>query len=118
MSKRRRAVWIVIGLLAVALVVTLIPGSPVYLPDILAAGGQHDGHSTRYWTSALDDPDAETRRSACFALGAIGAQAERAVPKLATLMLEDPDQAVRSEAALALSKMDPASKEAVPQLAK
>ena len=118
MSKRRRAVWIVIGVLVVAVVAMLIPGSPVYLPDIMASGGQHDGHSTRYWTNALDDPDAETRKSACFALGAIGPQAERAVPKLATIMLEDSDHGVRSEAALALSKMDPASKEAVPQLAK
>ena len=118
MSKRRRAVWIVIGLLVVALVAMLIPGSPVYLPDIMASGGQHDGHSTRYWTKALDDPDPETRKSACFALGAIGAEAERAVPKLAALMLEDQDPVVRAEAALALSKMDPATKAAVPQLAK
>ncbi|HJZ94556.1 MAG TPA: FG-GAP-like repeat-containing protein [Gemmataceae bacterium] len=116
--KRRRVVWVVIGVLTLAAVAVLIPGSPVYFPDLMAAGGQHNGHSTRYWEKALDDSDPDTRKQAIFALGAIGPQAERAVPKLATIMVEDADREVRGEAALALSKMDPASKAAVPQLAK
>src|SRR5262249_5826628 len=116
--KRRRVVWVVIGVLTLAAVAVLIPGSPVYFPDPMAPGGQHNGHSTRYWEKALDDSDPDTRKQAIFALGAIGPQAERAVPKLATIMVEDADREVRGEAALALSKMDPASKAAVPQLAK
>jgi HEAT repeat protein len=116
--KRRRVVWVVIGVLTLAAVAVLIPGSPVYLPELLTAGGQHNGRSTRQWVNALDDPDPNTRKQAIFALGAIGSKAERAVPKLATIMVEDSDREARIEAALALSKMDPVSKAAVAQLAK
>jgi hypothetical protein len=114
--KWRRIFWGLFGIVILVAVGLAVPGSPIYLPDVMLAGGQHDGHSTRYWTRALDDSDPEARRQAVHALGAIGADAERAVPQLAKMLVEDPDRELRIEAALALCKMDPASKAAVPQL--
>src|SRR5687768_8127147 len=108
--KWRRIFWGLFAIIVVVAVGLAIPGSPIYLPDVMLTGGQHGGHSTRYWTRALDDSEPAVRIEAAQALGAIGAQAERAVPRLAQLMVEDADREVRIEAALALSKMDPASK--------
>jgi HEAT repeats/FG-GAP-like repeat len=118
MKKWRRIFWGLFWTAVVVVVALAVPGSPVYLPDLMLAGGHHDGHSTRYWTAALDDPDPKVRIEAMKALGAIGSQADRAVPRLAALLTEDPDPDVRSQAAMALSKMDPASKAAVGELSR
>jgi HEAT repeat protein len=115
--RRRRAVGraAAVVLLLSALAV-LTPGSPVYLPTFFSSAGQYGGHSTRHWVNALRSPDAEARRQAAHALGAIGAEAGETVPALSPLLVEDPDRTVRIEAALALSKMAPASRAAVPEL--
>jgi HEAT repeat protein len=103
--------------LALAALVVLIPGSPVYLPSILNGKGQYEGHSSSYWVRALDSPDAELRRHAIFVLGTMGSEGAEAVPALAAIMVDDPKAEMRLEASLALSKMAPASRAAVPQLA-
>src|SRR5262249_53048787 len=115
--RRRRAVGraVAVVLLLSALAV-LTPGSPVYLPIFFSSAGQYGGHSSRHWVNALRSPDAQARRQAAPALGAIGGEAGEAVPALSPLLVEDPDRTVRIEAALALSKMAPASRAAVPEL--
>jgi HEAT repeat protein len=115
--KARRLLWVLAVLLLVGVVAVLVPGSPIYLPNVMTSGPQHDGRSASSWIRALDSPDPKTRIEAIKALGAIGPAAEEAVPKLAKIMLEDPERVPRIEATLALSKMTPASKAVVPQLA-
>jgi HEAT repeat protein len=115
---RRRALWLVITVVALPAFAVLIPGSPAYLPKFFAAGGSYDGHTTRYWVKALDDRDATVRHQAIFALGQIGNEAGEAVPALAAILLEDPDPNTRREAALALSKMGLAARTAVLALAR
>jgi HEAT repeat protein len=115
--KKRHAVWLVAALVVLASLLLLVPGSPAYLPTFYEYKGQHDGHPTGYWIKALNTRDENVRYQAIFALGAIGADAEEAVPSLAQIMLEDPDIEARHQAAFALSKMAPASRVAVPQLA-
>jgi hypothetical protein len=117
MTRRRLLLWAVAAVVVVPLIAMLIPGAPVYLPELFFPKAQHDGHSVGYWMGALKNPDGEARRQAIFALGAIGAPAGEAVPALSAIMLDDPAEQTRSEAALALSKMDPASRAAVPALA-
>jgi HEAT repeat protein len=116
--KLRYILWAGAVLILLAVAVLLIPGSPFYVPDLLAARAQYDGHPTSYWIEALDSPDGDARSKAAHALGAIGIKAEAAVPALAKMVVEDPNRAARIEAALALKKMAPASREAVPALAK
>jgi len=74
MKKWRRIFWGLFGVAALVAAGMAIPGSPIYLPDVLLAGGQHEGHSTRYWTRALDDPDPKTRLEAIHALGRSGSR--------------------------------------------
>lgn len=117
---KRRTLWLVAALVVLAALAVLIPGSPAHLPTLMGGGyfGQyHDGHSAGYWRDGLKSPDAEARRRAIFALGAIGPDAGEAVPALAVILREDPDAEARQQAALALSKMAPASRAAVPALA-
>ncbi len=115
---RRGASRLVAVVVAVAVITVLIPGTPVYLPNLVVREeGFYDGHSTGYWIKNLNSSDNEARYQAIYALGAIGPEAPEAVPALATIMLEDPDREARHQAAFALSKMDPASREAVPALA-
>jgi HEAT repeat protein len=114
---KRRAYWLAALVVVLATVAVLVPGSPVYLPDLLAQGAQHGGHSTRYWVKALNSSDAETRHQAIIALGAIGSDASEAVPALATILTDDEDAEARHQASLALLKMVPASRAAVPALA-
>jgi HEAT repeat protein len=106
------------AVVVVPLIVMLIPGAPVYLPDLFSTKVRHGGHSVAYWTTALQSPDAEARRQAIFALGAIGPKAGEGVPALSAIMTDDPDRQMRSEAALALYKMAPASQAAVPALSR
>jgi HEAT repeat protein len=118
---KRRALWLVVALLALTAFALLLPASPAYLPDLVSRGvfgHYYDGHSAGYWTDSLNSPDIEVRRHAIFALGAMGADGGEAVPALAVIMVEDPDRQTRSEAALALSKMAPSSRPAVPALAR
>lgn len=113
----RRVLNAVFVLLLLAGIGLLIPASPAYLPSLLVHYSHYqDGHSLGYWVRALNRPDAEERRRAIFALGAIGPDAAEAVPALATIMTEDPDRLTRHQAALALTKMAPASVAAVPAL--
>ncbi|HJZ94823.1 MAG TPA: HEAT repeat domain-containing protein [Gemmataceae bacterium] len=114
----RRRVWIVGGIVALALAALSIPGSPVYLLDILFGSGQYEGRSVRQWKRQLGTDDAPERSKAAFALGAMGADARSAVPELARVLTDDPDRACRIEASLAISKIAPACAEAVPALAK
>ncbi len=113
----RRIMWPMTVILVLAVVALVVPGSPFYLTDLLASGWHFHGRSTAYWIRALETEDLEERNKAIFALGAIGARAEEAVPVLAALMTGSPDRNTRSQAALALSKMAPASRLAVPALA-
>jgi HEAT repeat protein len=114
----RRRVWIVAGILALALAALSIPNSPLYLPDILFSKGQYEGRSVRQWKRQLGTEDAEERSKAAFALGSMGEDARSAVPELARVLTEDPDRACRIEASLAMSKIAPACADAVPALAK
>jgi HEAT repeat protein len=116
--KKRRWLWLVAVLAAAAVVAVLIPGSPVYLPDFFLTGGQYDGRPTRHWIRELNNANADERRQAIHALGAIGADAPEAVSPLAAIMLEDADRETRIEAALALTKMGKAARPAVPALAR
>ena len=115
--KRRLLIWVPILLVALAGVALALPASPFYLPDFWLKGGHHDGHSTRYWIKQLESPDVKARTEAIHALGAIGADAEPAVPALADILTKDPEPVPRFEAAMALGKMRPASRTAVPALA-
>jgi HEAT repeat protein len=114
----RRVLNAVFVCLLLAGIGLLIPVSPAYLPSLLVHYSHYyDGHSLGYWVRALNRPDAELRRRAIFALGAIGPDAAEAVPALAAIVTEDPDRNARHQAALALAKMAPASAPAVPALA-
>lgn len=114
---RRRALNLAVVLLVLAGVALAVPGTPLYLPNWYLPKSLHDGHSIGHWTKALASSDPEARRKAIFAFGAMGAEAESAVPALAHVLTQDPDPEARIEASLALSKMAPASRAAVPALA-
>lgn len=116
--KRSKIAWAVITFLTLTGLLLLIPGSPLYLPELVATEGQYEGRSTRSWARDLDSPDAEVRGQAIFALGAIGEPAGETVPALAKIMAEDPDDGMRSRASLAIAKMGPAAGPAVPSLSK
>jgi HEAT repeat protein len=108
-------VSIVVCLLAALAV--LIPGSPVYLPELLASSADYEGRSARVWARDLNHPDFQTRSDAIFALGAIGERAGDSAPALAEIMVNDPEPDFRAKAALAISKMGPASRPVIPALA-
>jgi HEAT repeat protein len=115
--RKRLLFWVPTLTVALAGAALAIPASPFYLPEYLFRGGYHDGHPTGYWIKSLDAPDTASRYRAIHALGAIGPEAEAAVPALAVILRRDPERFLRAEAALALSKMRPASVRAVPALA-
>src|SRR5258707_13524566 len=73
----------------------------------------HKGKPASYWTQALQDPDAQTRREAAGALAALKAKA--AVPELITA-LKDKDDEIRAKAAEALWSIGSNSKDAIPAL--
>lgn len=99
-----RGLGVAVATVAFAL---LVPGSPLYLPDLLATNDQYEGRSSRSWARDLDGSDNAGRAEAIFALGAIGQPARHAVPALTRIMREDPDPDRRAQASLALSKMGP-----------
>ena len=99
--KRGYVLWGAIAALALGALALLIPGSPVYLPEVLAARPQFEGRTVGSWARAL---------------GAIGEPAGDAVPALAAILTDDPDEGIRGAASLALSKMGPAAGPAVPAL--
>ncbi len=119
--RRRRAARLVVAVLLLAAIAAvfavILPASPVYLPKLATWGGHHQGHPTRYWVNNLSNPDAAARLEAIHNLGAIGAEADEAVPKLAAILRDDEHREARIEAALALSKMAPASVAALTELA-
>lgn len=115
---KRGAIKALGGLLFLAALGLLIPGHAAYLPSLWTHYSHfQDGHSLGYWVRALNRPEAEIRRRALFALGAIGPDAVEAVPALAAILTEDPDSEIRQQAALALAKIGPTSA-AVPALAR
>lgn len=114
--RKRVQFWAGAAVVVLVAVLAFVPGSWLYLPDLLYSGGYHYGRSSRAWARALDSDDPTLRHQAIFALGAIGPQARSAVPALATILTDDPDPNIRNEAALALSKMTPASEAALPAL--
>src|SRR5262245_20482399 len=103
--KSRRAVWGVGAVFSLAAIVVMIPGTPVYLPNLFISRIRYEGHTIGHWIQTVENPDPDTRQHAIFALGAIGPDAGEAVPRLAKLMVDDPVRETRIEAALALSKM-------------
>lgn len=115
--RRRRAIRVGFVVLALAGILVLIPGTPIYLPNLVPSSGRYDGRSMHHWIKSLASGDAKVRQQAAHALGMIGPQLGEAVPELARVLRHDPQAAVRCEAALALSKMNPASGQAVPELA-
>lgn len=115
---KRKVRWVfpLVALIMVAAVFfSLVPGSPLYLPDLFIPKVMHQGKRLSEWIKLVDSPDDETRREAIFALGAMGAGAKEGVPALAAILSTD-DPNDRVQAALALSKMAPASVVAVPAL--
>ena len=68
------------------------------------------------WLRQLKDPDVVQRRQAARELGALPAEAARAVPALAEA-LRDESWYVRHDAAAALGKLGPAARDAAPALA-
>jgi hypothetical protein len=113
---RRRAFTLAVVVLTLAAASFLIPGSPLYLPGWFFSGGVYEGRSGRAWVNLLNDPDADIRRQAIFALGTMGNDSAASVPALARILVEDKEARTRVAAALALTKMAPASKAAVPEL--
>jgi HEAT repeat protein len=116
--KSHHLLWMVGGVVVLAVVALVLPKSPTYLPHLLARDTRyHDGHSANYWIKALDSDNADTVKPAIQALGSIGSDAEDAVPGLAKILIENKNYVLRIEAALALTKMAPASRGAVNALA-
>ncbi|MCX7700312.1 MAG: FG-GAP-like repeat-containing protein [Gemmataceae bacterium] len=94
-----------------------LPGSPIYLPELLIRGGVHDGRPTSYWIEQLNHQDSAERIKAMQALATIGPEnAGRAVPRLGEILTTDKDPHCRNEAALALSKMIPHAREVMSAL--
>ncbi|HWG45732.1 MAG TPA: HEAT repeat domain-containing protein [Gemmataceae bacterium] len=60
------------------------------------------GKSLDRWQRGLNDRDAKVRRSAAFALGRMGEDAQTAVPLLATRLLKDDNAGVRDMSASAI----------------
>jgi HEAT repeat protein len=115
--KRRNVLRVVVVLFLLAGVAILIPGSPVYLPEMVVSNDQYEGRSARVWARDLNSPDGPSKIQAIFSLGTIGEPAGQYAPTLAEIMLNDPEVAFRAEAALALSKMGSAGRPVVPALA-
>lgn len=118
MLKRRNIVRGVIALGLLAGLAVLIPGSPLYFPELMASADDYEGRSSRVWARDLDSPDGPTRSRAIFALGSIGEPAGHTAPTLAKIMTDDEDPNARAEASLAIAKMRGAGKQVVPELAR
>src|SRR5262249_50137721 len=73
----------------------------------------HKGKTSAEWQGALPDPDAQTRREAANALGALKAGQYAAD---LTAALKDPDGEVRVKAAEAIWSIGSDAKESVPDL--
>jgi HEAT repeat protein len=75
----------------------------------------YKGKPTSFWIKKLGDEEAAVRREAVMALGAIGPEAEAAVPGLLRA-LDDDDTGVRQEAMTTLGHIGPAARAAIPAL--
>jgi len=71
-----------------------------------ALGSLGDRRAIKPLVTALDDDSEEVRGWVAGALGAMGAAAERALPKLSELAQGDPDPDVRTSAMLAIQKIE------------
>jgi hypothetical protein len=113
--------WLVVGLVAAALVVLGVllihEKSPLNLTTLLA-GMEHDGRYASEWRKELKHPDKETRRVAVLAVGKMVDKTPSTISTLCAILNDDPESDVRIEAALAMSKIKPDSPEAVNALAK
>lgn len=115
--RRSHALWVVICLAGLGIASLAIPGSPVYLPNLLVSSKNYRGRSAAAWAAELKSEDSKVRHQAIHALGTFGPEAGAAIPALATILREDQDPETRSNAAHALSKMAPATATVVPALA-
>ena len=113
---KRRVPWLAGAAAVLAVLILTVPGSPGYLPTVLATPDRYEGRSARQWAAELDHPDGDARARAAFALGTIGPAAGDAAPALARLLVADIDPRARAEAALALSKMVPPDRGVAPAL--
>ena len=61
--KNKMRFVVLFGVVALALVglSLAIPGSPMYLPELLIRGGVHDGRPTSYWITQLDHAESAER---------------------------------------------------------
>ncbi len=114
--KKRRKLWIIIGLVMFVFASLLIPGSPVNITDSWNAG-KHADRSVSEWVADLNHHDSQARITAIKEVGNIGPDAAAGVPQLAKILAEDPNTIARSQAALSLSKMGEASTGALEELA-
>lgn len=114
--KKRRKLWIAVGLAIAIAAILLVPGSPLNVTDTWTAG-QHDGRPIRAWVNELTHPNLEVRLAAMREVGQIGVPAADGVPHLARIVAQDTDTNSRVQASFALSKMAPASRGAVTELA-
>ncbi|HVK17598.1 MAG TPA: HEAT repeat domain-containing protein [Fimbriiglobus sp.] len=114
--KKRTVVWAVIVLLVAVALALLVPGSPAHVAKLLGERRAYDGYSLGHWRDELASPDKEVRKQAFLAIGAIGPDAEDAVPDVARLLTDDPDEDIRTYASVAMIKMAPSTKTAVPAL--
>jgi hypothetical protein len=114
---RRLLVRLVVAAVLLAGAAVVIPVSPFYLPKLLNARGQHDGHGAEHWIKQLEDPDVDARRQAIVNLARIGPEAAAAVPALSNIMLHDSDREARIKASWALWTMGKTARPAVQALA-
>jgi HEAT repeat protein len=114
--KKRVVAWGVISVLVAIALALLVPGSPAHVAKLLSSRPAYDGYSLGHWRGELDNPDKEVREQAIEAIGAIGPDAEDAVPEIARLLTDDPDDKIRIVASVALIKMAPNTKTVVAAL--
>lgn len=117
MWKRRRVVRVVFAAAVLAGLAVVIPGSPVFLPDLLVGPGHYDGRPARHWVREAGSSDPAVRRQAVRALAAVGGELPgEAAPALAAILTTADDPADRWQAAISLYHIGPAATAAVPAL--
>jgi hypothetical protein len=106
---RRRAWFFGFGLAALAIIATVVPGSPLHFSILFVPAPRDNGRSVRELEGALGHQDPVVRREAAAGLGRLNSAATQSLPRLAQLLRTDPDANVRATAADSIRKMAPAS---------